>query len=153
MYFYLQRALGIVCFGLLIMVNWESMFSLATRASEVFANTNGRPSHPYDSKLGVFQYAIGVTVVFAGLTALEGAALALLSKVSPVNTRSIVVNVGTVATFLSLAARLLGDLLIVLFDSSHKVINTDIVNSLVLPLVLACFLLTYLVNRHYFFLM
>jgi hypothetical protein len=129
------------------------MFSVASRAPKLFADTNGRPSHPYDWKLGVFQYGIGLIIVFTGLTALEGAALSLLSKVAPVNTRSIIINVGTMATFLGLAARLLGDFEIVMLDLSHKVINTDIINSLVLPLILGSFLLTYLVNKHFFFLM
>jgi hypothetical protein len=135
------------------MVNWESLFSVATRAPQLFADTNGRPSHPYDWKIGVLQYTIGLTIVFTGMTALEGASLSLLSKVSPVNTRSIIINVGTMATFLGQAARLMGDFQIVMIDLSHMVINTDIVNSLVLPLIVACFLLTYLVNKHFFFLM
>lgn len=134
-------------------MNWESVFSVATRASKLFADTNGRPSHPYDWKCGVFQYVIGLMIVFSGLTALEGATLSLLSKVSPINTRSIVINVGTMTTFLGLLARLLGDFDIVMVDLSHKVINTDIINSLVLPLLLASLLLSYLVGKNFFFLM
>lgn len=91
--------------------------------------------------------------MFTGLIALEGAALSLLSKTSPANTRSIIINVGTITTFLGLAARLLADIQILLIDLSHKLINTDIVNALVLPLVLACYLLIYFVNKHFFFLM
>lgn len=127
--------------------------SVATRAQNLLTDISGQPNHPYDWKLGVYQYTIGLSTVFAGLTALEVAALSLLSKVSPVNTRSIVINAGTIATFLGLAARLMGDSLILIIDLSHKLINVDIVNSLVFPLVLACFLLIYLIKKHFFFLM
>jgi len=135
------------------MINYGSIASLATHASELFANTQGRPSHPYDNRLGVIQYTVGLSVLFFGLIALEGAALSLLSKTSPANIRSVVVNVGTIATFSSFAARLMADSQILVFDLSHRMISTDIVNSLVMPLLLVTFVLSYVINKHFFFLM
>jgi hypothetical protein len=135
------------------MINWQSMFALAELIPSLFADTKGRLSHPYDWKLGVVQYVIGLTIVYSSLIALEGAALSLLSKVSPINTRSIIVNVGTVTTFLGLSARILGDFQIVMIDLSRKLINTDIVNALIVPLIVSCFVLTYLIKKHFFFLL
>jgi hypothetical protein len=135
------------------MVNWQSMFALAELLPSVFAVSNGRPRHLYDWKIGAFQYVFGLVLVYLSLVALEGASLSLLSKVSPVNTRSLVVNVGSMATFLGLIARFLGDFQIVMIDLSDMIISMDIVNSLVVPLILACFLLSYLIRKHYFFLL
>jgi len=142
-----------VACGLVIMINYGSIASLAREVPELFANTLGMPSHPYDWRLGVIQYSVGLTIVFFGLIALNGASLSLLSKTSPVNNRSVFSSVGTITTLLGFAARLMADGQILFFDLSHRVINTDIVNSLVLPLLVVCFLLSYVVNKHFFFLM
>ena len=135
------------------MINYGSIASLAIEVPELFKNTVGRPNHPYDWRLGVFQYLVGLAIVFCGLIALEGASLSLASKTSPANIRSVFINVGTITTFLGFVARLIADAQIVFVDLSHKVINTDIVNSLVVPSLLMCFLLSYVINRHFFFLM
>lgn len=135
------------------MVNWQSMFALAELLPSVFAATDGRPRHLYDWKLGVVQYIVGLVVVYSSLVALEGASLSLLSKVSPVNTRSLVVNVGSMATCIGFIARFLGDFQIVMIDLSDMIISMDIVNALVVPLILACFLLLYVIRKHFFFLL
>jgi hypothetical protein len=135
------------------MINWQSMFSLAKLVPSLLADTHGRLSHPYDGKLGVVQYVIGLTTVYITLIALEGSSLSLLSKLSPMNLRSILVNVGTMSTFICLIARLLGDLQIVMIDLSHKLINTDIINSLVTPLVLVSIVIAFLIRKNFFILM
>lgn len=122
-------------------------------APNIFVNTLDRPSHPYDWTLGVFQYTIGLTIIVSGLFALDGAALALLSKTSPPNIRSIFLNLGTIATFVGLTARLIANLQILFVDLSHRLINSDIVNSVVVPLFLASLLLIHVVRKHFFFLM
>lgn len=128
---------------------------MAKLGQNLFADVAGQSSHHhrYDGNFGVWQYTLGLAVAFVGLVSLEGAALSLLSKVSPPNRRSIIVNAGTVVTFLGLAARVIGNFQIVAIDLSHKLINTDIVNSLVIPLLVVGILLKYVVNKHYFFLM
>lgn len=152
-YFFLplsQRALTICCLGLLIMINWQSMLALAQVFPSLLADTPGRLSHPYDAKFGVMQYVLGLLLVYVSFIALEGATLSLLSKLSPINVRSIVINVGTASTFICLIARILGDMHIVAIDLSHKLISTDIVNALVVPLILASFWLTYLIKNNFF---
>jgi hypothetical protein len=56
-------------------------------------------------------------------------------------------------TFASLAARVLGDIQILFVGLSHRLINTDIVNSLVIPLLAASIVAYYIVKKHFFFLM
>lgn len=135
------------------MINFGSIASMLTHAAELFANTQGRPSHPYDARLGVVQYTLGLTAVSIGLVALDGASFSLLSKASPANIRSIYGQSSTVATFLALFTRVLANTQILVFDLSHRTINTDIVNSLIVPLLVVCFVLAYVVNKHFFFLM
>jgi hypothetical protein len=139
--------------GLFAMINWVSIYTLAHHVSGLLVDIAGMPSHPYDWKVGVFQYTIGLVFVFVGLVSLEGAILSLLSKISPANSRSVAMNVGTLVTILGLGARLLADLNILVVDLSHKLINVDIVNSLLIPLLLGSFVLSFFVKKHFFFLM
>jgi hypothetical protein len=132
------------------MVNWVSLFSLATRVPNLLTDIKGREIQLYDWWVGVFQYVIGLSITFVGLTAVEGANLSLLSKVSPGRA---LVNVGTLTTLLTFAARLAADVQILIVDQSQKLINTDIVNALVIPLLVTSFIIAYFVRRHFFFFM
>jgi hypothetical protein len=134
-------------------INWQSIFTLAHLFPRLFTDTQGRLSHPYDGKLGVIQYVVGLSLVYVNLVALEGSSLALLSKLSPMNLRSILVNMGTMTTFICLIARLLGDFQMVMIDLSHQLINTDIINSLVVPLILVSFVMTFLIRKNFFILL
>jgi len=135
------------------MINWVSLFSLAAQAPELLTDTSGRTTHSYDWKVGVLQCVIGSTTAFVGLVSLEGASLSLLSRVSPPRLRSVLINSGTIVVFLGLVVRMLGDLQVFTIERSHKLINTDIVSSLVIPLLLTCFFVGYFVKKHFFFLM
>jgi len=135
------------------MVNWISLVNLASRVPNLFSETDGRPFQQYDWRLGVFQYVIGLGVTFIALTSTDGSNLALLSKMSPQRLRGVVINVGTLSTFLSLIARMAADLQILAVDLSHKLINTDIVNALVVPLILLALVLLHFVRKHFYFLM
>lgn len=131
------------------MLNYGSLFSLMESAPKLLTDTYGRVSHPYDWLLGVFQWTIGLAIFFCGIVGLEGASLVLLSKVSPAR----FFRIGTVTTFLACGARIAANLQIVFVDLSHKLINTDIVDSILIPLLLASFVVAYLVKQHFFFLM
>jgi hypothetical protein len=110
--------------------------------------------HPYDWRIGEFQYTFGLLIAFVGLIALEGAAFSLLSKCSPLHARSAAIHTGTLAALLTIVARLMGDAEIVMVDLLfHRWINADIVNALAIPMLLGCMIMTYIVNKHYFFLM
>jgi hypothetical protein len=149
----IKRALLFVAVGLFVMINWVSFYSLATRATKLFTETNGRPDAVYDWRVGMLQYVIGLTVIVLGSVSLEGAAVSLLSKLSPAHSPTILISVPTIATFLGFAARLVGDTQVVMVDLSEWLINTDIINALVLPLLLVCFALHFFVKKHFFFLM
>ena len=139
------------------MINYASLFSLAGQVENLLNEEDDGPTfvqvHPYDGAFGIVQYMVGFTTVFAGIIALEGASLSLMSKVGPPRLKSIMINCGTIVTFASLAARVVGDVQILFVGLSHRLINTDIVNSLVMPLLIACTVAYYVVKKHFFFLM
>ena len=142
----------VIGIGLFIMINWLSLFSLAAKFPILLDQSNSRHNNPYDWRLGPIQFVVGLTTIFVGMVALEGATLSLLSKVSPPRLRSVVINVGTIATFLGLVARLLGDSQILMVGLSNRLINMDIINSLAVPLLLASIVAAFLLKRHFFFL-
>lgn len=137
--------------GFLVMVNWGSVVNLGVHVQSLFRNTPYR-IRQYDWVFGVLQYVIGLSITFAGIRALEPATLSLMSKVAPVTLTSVVVNCGTIVTILSLMTRIVGDLFIIVVGLSHRLINADIVNSLVVPLMILCLAAGYVVKRHFFFL-
>ena len=98
------------------------------------------------------QYTIGFTITFVGLRALGGASRSLLSKVSPFNAKGTVMNLGTVVTFVTLLSQFIANFQITMVGLSHRVINTDIVNALVVPMLIGCLVAFYFVKKHYFFL-
>jgi hypothetical protein len=131
-----QRSLGVVMVGLVCMINYGSLFSLAQSAPKLLSNVEEAllqsatsTQQPYDWKLGVIQYVAGLTTTFVGLISMDGAALSLLSKLAPLRLRSIFINVGTISVFLCFTARILGDAQILFVGVSHRLINTDMINA------------------------
>ena len=139
--------------GLLVMVNWGSVFALAANVRNLLTETKTMRRHYYDWLLGIAQYVIGFSITFIGMKALQGASRSLLSKVSPPNLKSIVTNLGTIVTFVGLLAQVVADVQILTVGLSHRVINTDIVNALVVPMIMGCLAAYYFVRKHFFFLM
>lgn len=90
--------------------------------------------------------------MFVGIVSAEGAALSLLSKTSPPHLKSVVWNMGTITVFVGLFGRCVADFHIFAVEMSNKLINIDIVNSLVIPLLIGVFVCRHLVRKKYFFL-
>jgi len=62
-------------------------------------------------------------------------------------------RLGTIVTFSGLIAQSLANCHIVAVGISHRVINTDTVDSIVLPLLIGGMVASYFVKKHYFFMM
>lgn len=135
------------------MINWSSITSVLKNIRSAFSPSWSEESHPYDWKVGIFQYTIGFLIAYGGIVALEGATLSLLSKVSLAASKNPLLNMATLVTFFSLFARMIGDIHILIVGLSDLIINTDIVNSLVVPMLGACLVAGVLIRRHFFFLM
>jgi hypothetical protein len=142
--------------GLVIMVNWGSVFALIPKVRKLFQESEAERHHQYDWFVGVFQYPIGFTLCFAALHSLEIASRSLLGKVSPVSSGGRSWNndfVFVVVTFVRLFAQLFANCQITMVVLSHRVINTDIVNALIIPMLIAGIVAAFFVRKHFFFLM
>lgn len=106
----------------------------------------------YDDVFGIPQYILGFGVVFVSATFLESSTLTLMSKVSPLALKRYSIDNVFIVLFVSGVGRLVGDLLISAVDVSSWIFCSDIINSLLLPLLVGFVAGEYLVRKHYFFL-
>jgi hypothetical protein len=148
-----QRGIVILGIGLFIMINWGSIFGLLPEIQNLLDEDQNMRRHEYDWFLGIFQYVGGLTVSIVVLRSIDVASCSLLSKVAPAELRNIAINVGTIATFVGLVGQLAADLQIAAVVLSHRLINSDVVNALVIPILLSSFIVYYFVRKHFFFLM
>mmetsp|Transcript_11463 Transcript_11463/g.17613 ORF Transcript_11463/g.17613 Transcript_11463/m.17613 type:complete len:567 (+) Transcript_11463:100-1800(+) len=148
----IKRSIIIAGIGFLIMFNYVSFINLMIHVRSIFDKTTEKAYHPYDWIFGTAQYLCGLSITFVGITSLEPCVLSLMSKLLPSKSKSIAVNGGSILAILTLTARVLGDMHILIVGLSHRLINTDIVNSLVMPLLLACLVAGFVVQRNFFFL-
>jgi len=139
--------------GLFVMVNWGSLFALIPNMQNLFKEDRENRRLQYDWMLGVVQYSIGFIITFTALRSLGVASRSLLSKVSPPNLQNIVINLGTIVTFVSLFSQLFADLYIASIVLSQREIDIDILNSLLMPISIATLMIYYLVRNRYFFMM
>ena len=151
-----QNSISVLVLGLLVMINYSSFVELAFQLEDLFEETKEEEqagSQSYDWFVGRIQYFVGFFITFLGLTSLDGAALSLLSKASPprLRTSSAALQLGTIVSFVSLFARVIADAQIFMIGLSHRLINTDLVNSLLLPILVACFVIRHFIRKHYFF--
>uniref|UniRef100_A0A7S2XKP1 SPX domain-containing protein n=1 Tax=Attheya septentrionalis TaxID=420275 RepID=A0A7S2XKP1_9STRA len=159
----IKRSLVIMMMGLLVMVNYEALLSLVYDSKLIFDDqlhvddddAPGIRTAPqgYGWEIGMYQYVVGFSIVFICCVALESSALVLISKIAPPKLcSSPVINCGSIVTFVGLIAQLVGDLQILFVGLSHRIINTDFINSLVFPIICACFVAHYVIKKHFFFL-
>lgn len=109
----------------------------------------------YDGSLGVSQYVIGSSIIFLSMTVLEGASLQLVSKASPFKLNYAIANISLISAIIGNLGRILGDTMVTLIGVYCSRVNSsiDMVNALFVPLIVLCFLYSYIVRRHYFFLL
>jgi hypothetical protein len=151
-----QRGVLLLLIGLFIMVNWGSFFALVPNIRILFQENQEERRHQYDWLLGVGQYVLGFFISFGAMHALENAARSLLGKVSPSPSihRSWCNDfIFVMVTFVRLFAQFAANCQITMVVLSHRVINTDIVNALVIPMLIGGFVAAYFIRKHYFFLM
>ena len=151
----MKRTLILKCFGIVSLINYRALFILFKDTRDIFRQeTPDRPlpAYYYDWNLGNFQYFFGVVVIFISAVCLEGLSLSLMSKISPDKLNRFPVNCSVMAPFISCLGRIFGDTAIVAVSFSHRVISTDIVNSICFILLCLCCCCYHVVKRHYFFL-
>lgn len=142
--------------GFFIMINYTSFIKLAFHVNDLLNEFEDKQRESkYDWLLGIIQYFFGFSVTFLSMISLDSATLSLLSKVSPprIRSSSVALQLGTIVSFVTLVARVIADGQIALVGISHRLINTDLINSLIFPLLIVAFVFAHYVRKHFFFLM
>ena len=152
----IKFALVLARCGLILMFNYESliMFIVSLVEGSLAKESSNKLYYYYDGIFGAPQYILSFTVVFCSVVMLESVALALMSKVqvSPRQMKKYTIDNSFVVIILSAIARLVGDVLIVIFSSEGWFGKGDIINGLTISLILAFTAGIYIVRKHYFFL-
>jgi hypothetical protein len=82
---------------------------------------------------------------------LDSLALSLISKVSPERLNKSTINSCIVAPMAMYIGRLIGDGTICLVSFSHRVINTDMINSISFVLIFLCVGSFQLIKKYFYF--
>jgi hypothetical protein len=146
----IKVSLVIARYGLLLMVNYESLFY--SMKNLIFRSANQDHSFSYDGFLGAVQYIVSFAVVFMSMVSLESVTLTLMSKVSPNSLRKYSLDSSFAVIFVSSLGRLVGDLLIWATELSSWVFLNSIINTLCCCLIVCLIVGSYVVKKHYFFL-
>jgi len=149
-----KTALEIGRCGLLLMMNYESIFIFMVG---IFNDSSSRDSstiYCYDGIFGIPQYMLSFAVVFSSIVILEAVTVMLMSKVqvAPRQMKKYTIDNAFVVIFISALGRLVGDVLIVACDISSSAYFSDIINSLCVTLIIAFTAGIYVVRKHFFFL-
>ena len=133
--------------GVLLMVNYESLFFFLTR--KVSAK-----HRYYDGVFGRVQYVLSFAIIFCVLMTLESATLILMSKshVAPRHTHRYSIDKTFTVSFVSALGRLIGDAFLLAMDTPSFALFKDPINSVCLLLMISFGVGLYLVRKHYFFL-
>ena len=150
----IKKALLLMMVGIFSFMNYQALFVLFKHVQDIFRQeTWDEPlTTYYDWDLGLVQYWTGVIIMFVSSASLEGLSLSLMSKVSPAKLNRSPVNCSVIAPLTSCLGRVLGDTIIVAVGLSHRMVSTDMVNSISFVLLGLCFCCFHVVKKHYFFL-
>ena len=149
----LKTALEIARYGLLLMVNYESiLFFILSIAKGRSLRTDPSIRYYHDGFFGAPKYILSFGIVFSSIVVAESVTLTLISKVqfAPRQMKKYTTDSSFVVIFTSAMARLVGDLLIYAFQ--NRPFFNDLVNPLSFTLMVAITAIHYVVKRHYFFL-
>lgn len=146
----IKNALIVARYGLILMVNYEALFYEIKNV--IFRSANNDHDLSYDGFLGPVQYIICFAIVFLSISSLESVTLSLLSKVSPIPLRKYSLDSSFAVIFVSSLGRIAGDVLVWCSDLSSWVFFNDVVNTLCCCLVIGLLVGSYVVKKHYFFL-
>mmetsp|Transcript_6910 Transcript_6910/g.12100 ORF Transcript_6910/g.12100 Transcript_6910/m.12100 type:complete len:248 (+) Transcript_6910:3080-3823(+) len=149
----MKKTLKIGRYGLLLMVNYESLFFFVTALFKGSPKKKSSTGY-YDGIFGAPQYILSFAIVFSSIVILESVTLTLMSKVqvAPRQMKKYSIDNAFMVTFVSALGRLVGDAFIFALDISSWAFFNDIINSLCFCLIIAFSAGLYICRKHYFFL-
>jgi hypothetical protein len=149
-----KKSLKVMLFGILCIINYQALFILFNDIQHIFStqSTDAPLTTYYNWSFGFIDYWICATVIFLSSTALEGLSLSLMSKVSPSKLNDSPINCSVLAPAIGCIGRIVGESMIIFVGFSHRVINTDMVNSIAFVLLGLCICCLHMLKKNYFFL-
>lgn len=151
----MKKSLSGILIGIIIFVNYGELIRLFFETRNIFRQETEPYSEPrtkYDWRFGRVQYCVGVTVIFICCIALEGVTLSLLSKVSHPRLNVSTFNCSVIVPLLICLGRIFGDAILLSVSISHRIINTDVVNSVSFVVLCLCWPCLHLVKKYFFYL-
>lgn len=150
----MKKLLQIMIICLIGSINFEALIFIFRDIGHVFGATESGAEITtyYDWGYGSIQYQGLIPIIFTCAISLDSLALTLLSKVSPERLNKSTMNSCIVAPMVMYIGRLIGDGTICLVSFSHRVINTDMINSISFILIFLCISSFQLIKKYFFFL-
>jgi len=138
------------------MLNYGSVIESFKRVKILFeedTETIKKTIQPYDCLFGCYQYFFGLGFCFLGVWLLRSSSLSLMSRLTTAPLTGNVVTTGAIITFVGLLGKSLADIHLLGVSLSNRAINNDLINSLIVPLLIASVVLYFIVKKHFFFLL
>lgn len=151
--FLIKKSIKIMLLGILCIFNYQALYILSKDIQHIFSmrSTDGPLATYYNWDYGVIFYWASAAIIFASSTALEGLSLSLLSKLSPTKLNDSPMNCSVLAPFVGCLGRLVGDAMIVIVGYSHRIVDTDMVNSIAFILLGLCLCCLHMLRKNFFF--
>lgn len=152
--FMMRKMIHVIIVCLICSINFQALLEIFRDVKNVFQNAE--PDRPlstyYDWNYGVTQYILLVPILFSCSVSLDGLSTNLLSKVSSEKINNSIINPSNLAPLALSFGRLIGDSIICLVSFSHRIINTDMINSISFVLIPLCIYPLYVIKKQYFLL-
>jgi hypothetical protein len=149
----MKKILQIIIVCLIGSMNFEALILMFQDLEHVFGSTESGSEFTtyYDWGYGSIQYKTFIPIIFTCAVSLDSLALSLISKVSPERLNKSTINSCIVAPMAMYIGRLIGDGTICLVSFSHRVINTDMINSISFVLIFLCVGSFQLIKKYFYF--
>lgn len=149
----IKNILVVAAVGVTVLVNYQALYLLALDIDDLFNEKDqGTGQDSYNWNFGSFTYCVAMCILFVSFTSIEGLSANLLAKISSAKLNNSIINCGVISTVLACVFRLLGNTFILMASFTHHVIDTDLVNSITIMLMIVCYISFRVVRKNYFFL-
>jgi len=151
----LRKGLIAILSASVVGINYEALYILMKEIDSILRkedSPNDTTTKYFDWNIGLEQYCLATCILFLCSIVIESASLSLMSKVSYSRLNASSINCSTLSPLISCIGKIIGSTILVVVGLSHRMIYTDIVNSISFFLIMSCACCYHVVKKHYFFL-
>mmetsp|Transcript_12785 Transcript_12785/g.14428 ORF Transcript_12785/g.14428 Transcript_12785/m.14428 type:complete len:341 (+) Transcript_12785:1453-2475(+) len=151
----LRKGLIAILSASIVGINYEALYILMKEIDSILRkedSPNDTTTKYFDWNIGLEQYCLATCILFLCSIVIESASLSLMSKVSYSRLNASSINCSTLSPLISCIGKIIGSTILVVVGLSHRMIYTDIVNSISFFLIMSCACCYHVVKKHYFFL-